>query len=214
MYAEFIDKEVEDYTEHHSDQEPALLQELNRETNLKVLKPRMLAGSYQGRLLSIISKIKSPKYILEIGTYTGYSALCWLEGLQRDGELHTIDNNEELERMVQRYFSQADHDKRIHHHLGNALNVIPKINRPWDIVFLDADKENYLNYYKLLIDDLAPGALIVADNVLWSGKVLDASAKDKDTVSLRAFNEYIRKDSRVSKVMLPVRDGITLIVKN
>lgn len=213
MYAEFVDEKIEKYAEAHTDQEPELLEKLNRETHLKVLKPRMLAGSYQGRLLAMLSKLIAPRYVLEIGTYTGYSALCWKEGLTKGGEVHTIDNNEELKAIQERYFEQGDKEKQIHLHVGTALEVIPKLNKDWDLVFLDADKENYINYYNLLVDDLKPGAVIIADNVLWSGKVTNPKENDNDTAALRAFNEIIQNDSRVSNVLIPVRDGITIIRK-
>lgn len=213
MYAEFIDAEIEKYAESHSDQEPELLEKLNRETNLKVLKPRMLAGAYQGRLLAMLSKLINPKYVLEIGTYTGYSALCWKEGLQKGGEVHTIDNNEELKAMQERYFAEGDPENQIRLHIGTALDLIPQLKKDWDLVFLDADKDNYINYYNLLIDELKPGAVIIADNVLWSGKVIDEKAQDTDTVALREFNDAIQKDSRVSNILIPVRDGITVIRK-
>lgn len=213
MYADFIDPEIEKYAESHSDQEPEILEKLNRETNLKVLKPRMLAGAYQGRLLAMLSKLINPKFVLEIGTYTGYSALCWKEGLQKNGEVHTIDNNEELKAMQERYFKQGDAHNQIKLHIGTALDLIPTLQKDWDLVFLDADKDNYINYYNMLIDDLKPGAVIIADNVLWSGKVIDEKANDTDTVALRKFNEAIQNDARVSNVLIPVRDGITIIRK-
>ncbi len=213
MYAEFIDSKIEKYAEEHSDQEPELLKKLNRETHLKVLKPRMLAGEYQGRLLAMLSKLINPKYVLEIGTYTGYSALCWKEGLQKDGEVHTIDNNEELKAIQERYFEQGDAEGQIKLHIGTALEIIPDLHKDWDLVFLDADKHNYINYYNMLIEDLKPGAVIIADNVLWSGKVIDDKAQDNDTVALREFNKAIQNDNRVSNILIPVRDGITVIRK-
>jgi predicted O-methyltransferase YrrM len=171
----------------------------------------MLSGHLQGRFLSMVSKMVRPKYILEIGTYTGYSALCLAEGLQPDGKLVTIDINEELESMCRRYFSQSPYHQQIDLRIGDAKAIIPQLNYPFDLVFIDADKENYLFYYELLIPKLPSGAFILADNVLWSGKVLDEQHKDKETQSLREFNTHILNDTRVEKLLLPVRDGVMII---
>ncbi len=211
----FLPPEIERYTEAHTDPEPPLLKELNRETNLNVLMPRMLSGNLQGRVLSFISKLLKPKYILEIGTYTGYSALCLAEGLTAGGELHTIDNNEELHEIATRYFKKSDYADRIVKHTGNALEIITEINHLWDLVFIDADKSNYLNYYGMIIDKVRPGGIILADNVLWSGKVTATAVaeSDKDTLAIQKFNSFIFNDNRVEKLLLPIRDGIYCIQK-
>jgi predicted O-methyltransferase YrrM len=212
---EFIDEALLHYAEQHSAAEPELLAKLNRETYLKVMQPRMLSGHLQGRFLSLLSKLIMPKCILEVGTYTGYSALCLAEGLQPKGVLHTIDNNDERESMLQRYFKEAGEENRIHMHTGNALDIIPNIDGPFDLVFIDADKNNYLNYYNLVLDKVRPGGLIIADNVLWSGKVLETpKANDLDTIALIAYNDFLARDSRVEVVLLPVRDGLSVARKN
>ena len=208
----FLDPNLELYLEKHSEQEPELLQKLSRETHLKVLQPRMLSGAYQGRLLSLLSQLTSPKRILEIGTYTGYSALCLAEGLQADGQIDTIDKNEELTDMQRRYFNAYGFGKHIVQHLGNAAKIIPSIKGTFDFVFIDADKEHYPLYFDLIVDRVCSGGLIIADNVLWSGKVMDA-AIDEATQSLKDFNRKVAKDSRVETVILPVRDGLTLLRK-
>ncbi len=211
----FLPAEIERYVDSHTEKEPTLLQELSRETNLNVLMPRMLSGNLQGRTLSFISKLLRPNFILEIGTYTGYSALCLAEGLTQSGELHTIDNNEELHEMAVRYFIRSEYASKIVKHTGNALDLIPSINRLWDLVFIDADKQNYLNYYKMVIDKVRPGGVIMADNVLWSGKVTTTYIpdNDKDTIALMNFNKFIADDSRIEKLLLPVRDGIYCAIK-
>ena len=210
----FLPKKIDTYVVNHSQKEPELLQQLNKETWQKVLNPRMLSGSYQGRLLSIISKLIHPKNILEIGTYTGYSALCLAEGLLPDGELHTIDINEELESMILKYFNKSAHSKQLKPHIGNALEIIPTLNKTWDLVFIDADKENYANYFDIVIDSLRPGGIIIADNVLWSGKVLkETEAKDEETRALKVFNEKVFADERVESVLLPIRDGLMVLRK-
>jgi len=211
---EFIDEALLHYAEQHSAAEPELLAKLNRETYLKVMQPRMLSGHLQGRFLSFLSKLLMPKCILEIGTYTGYSALCLAEGLQPNGVLHTIDNNDERESMLQRYFKEAGEEKRIHMHTGNALDIIPNLEGPFDLVFIDADKNNYVNYYNLIIDKVRPGGLIIADNVLWSGKVLqELKANDKDTATLIEYNNLIASDKRVEALLLPIRDGLNIARK-
>jgi caffeoyl-CoA O-methyltransferase len=211
---DFIDPAIEEYARAHSEGESALLQELNRETYAKVLIPRMLSGHLQGRVLSMISKLIQPKNILEIGTYTGYSALCLAEGLLPDGELHTIDINEELESMILKYFNKSAHSKQLKPHIGNALEIIPTLNKTWDLVFIDADKENYANYFDIVIDSLRPGGIIIADNVLWSGKVLkETEAKDEETRALKVFNEKVFADERVESVLLPIRDGLMVLRK-
>jgi len=196
----------------HSQDEPELLQQLNRETYQKILQPRMLSGHYQGRILSMISKLINPKSILEIGTYTGYSALCLAEGMQQSGELHTIDINEELFDFQRKYFDKSGYGEQIFQHLGNALDIIPKLNKTFDLVFIDADKENYVNYFNVIIDIMTPGAIILSDNVLWSGKVLETKFKKEDTSTpaLIEYNKLLKEDKRVETVMLPIRDGLTI----
>lgn len=211
---DFIDKNIENYAILHSEKESDLLAELNRETHLKALMPRMLSGHLQGRVLSMISKMIKPQRILEIGTYTGYSALCLAEGLGKDGKLFTIDINEELSEMVKNYFKQSPHAKQLHYLIGNALEIIPGLEDEFDLVFIDADKENYINYYDMIIDKVKPGGFILADNVLWSGKVLQNSEKtDKDTEIIKKYNQKIAADNRVECVLLPIRDGIMIARK-
>jgi len=208
---EFISKDIQKYTDLHSQKEPDLLQELNRETWQKVLIPRMLSGAYQGRLLSILSKLIKPKQILEIGTYTGYSALCLAEGLSADGQLHTIDHNEELATIQKKYFDKSPYKNQIKTYLGEALDIISKFKIKFDLVFIDADKTNYPNYFKAIVPKMNRGGLILSDNVLWSGKVLQlAETKDKDTQALQIYNKLLNDDSRVESVLLPIRDGLTL----
>ena len=208
----FLDHNLETYVAEHSEQEPELLQELARETHLKILQPRMLSGAYQGRLLALLSKLIAPKRILEIGTYTGYSALCLAEGLQANGQIDTIDINEELTDMQRKYFDVSGYGKHIVQHLGNAAEIIPAIEGTFDFVFIDADKEQYPLYFDLIVDRVRSGGLIIADNVLWSGKVLEP-ANDEATESLQIFNKKVAKDSRVETVILAVRDGLTLLRK-
>lgn len=206
-----LSEPLENYITEHSEDEPELLQKLSRETHQKILQPRMLSGHYQGRVLSVLAKLIQPKYILEIGTYTGYSALCLSEGLQKDGELHTIDNNEELVDFQRRYFDQSSFSSQIKQHLGNALDIIPRLQHTFDIVFIDADKENYSNYFHLIIDKLNPGGIILSDNVLWSGKVLEPLKKnDFATKALIDYNQLLKTDKRIETVLLPIRDGLTL----
>lgn len=211
---EFIDSKLDDYVVNHTSNEPELLKNLNRETNLKVLQPRMLSGHFQGRLLSMLSKLIRPTTILEIGTYTGYSALCFLEGLTTDGKIITIDINEELEDLVRSYFSKAENGRQIDYRIGNAMDIIPELNETFDLVFIDADKSNYLNYYKLVFDQVKSGGYILTDNVLWSGKVIqEVKANDLDTKSILEFNEFVKNDERVETIMLPIRDGLMLTRK-
>lgn len=209
----FITKEILEYSEQQSVKEPKVLKELNRETHLKVLNPRMLSGFFQGRFISLISKILKPNKVLEIGTYTGYSAICLSEGLSSNGTIHTIDKNEELINIQNKYFKKAGVKNSIIQHTGNALEIIPKINENFDLIFLDADKENYINYFNLIINKLNKGGIILADNVLWSGKVIDLTDNDLTTRILREFNELVNEDSRVETILLPIRDGISLIRK-
>ncbi len=208
----FISPELEKYVEDHTSAEPELLAQLNRETHLKVLQPRMLSGHLQGRVLSLISKLKSPNAILEIGTYTGYATLCLAEGLSPNGTIDTIDNNDELHEMQRRYFDKSGFGHNIKQHLGKALEIIPTLNKKFDLIFIDADKENYINYYKMIIALCNSGALIICDNVLWSGKVLEPIAdKDKSTKILVELNQLIVKDDRVEIVLLPIRDGLSVV---
>jgi len=208
---EFISKDIQFYADANSQKEPKYLQELNRETWQKVLAPRMLSGHFQGRLLALLSKLKSPKQILEIGTYTGYSALCLAEGLAPDGLLHTIDHNEELATIQKKYFNKSPYKNQIKTYLGEALDIINNFKIKFDLVFIDADKANYANYFKAIITKMNRGGLILSDNVLWSGKVLQkADSKDKDTQALQAYNKLVNNDSRVESVLLPIRDGLTL----
>ena len=211
---DFIDKDLLNYVESNSQNEPQLLKELNRETHLKVLNPRMLSGSYQGRLLSLLSKIISPKSVLEIGTYTGYSALCIAEGLDKNGIIDTIDINEELQEIQNKYFKKSGFEKQIYQHVGNALDIIPKIDKCFDLVFLDADKENYPEYYDLVIDKIVSGGILIADNVLWSGKVIDKKDSDLTTTKLIEFNNLVQNDKRVETMILPIRDGLSICRKN
>ena len=212
---DFIDPSIEAYALEHSEKESDLLFNLNRQTHLKVLQPRMLSGHLQGRILSFLSSAIKPKYILEIGTYTGYSALCMAEGLSKNGKLVTIDKNIELETMVKKYINDSSYKNQIEFINADAIDVIPTLNLEWDLVFIDADKENYINYFDLVIDQVKKGGWIIADNVLWSGKVLEEpDKKDKETIILQKFNEKVNQDSRVRNVLFPVRDGMMLMIKN
>ncbi len=207
----FLDKGLEDYISQYSQEEPGLLKELSRETHLKVLQPRMITGHYQGRFLSLLSKIHRPKYILEIGTYTGYSALCLAEGLQEGGQLHTIDINEELQEMQRRYFDRSGFGPQIIQHVGDALQLIPRMEKTFDLIFIDAEKREYLQYLELVLPRTRPGSIILSDNVLWSGKVLEPSEEgDEATALLREYNRRLKEDDRLESVLLPIRDGLTL----
>ena len=209
---EFLPEAIQEYVARHSDEESPLLARLNRETHAKVLAPRMLSGHVQGRVLSMLSHMIRPKLVLEIGTYTGYSALCMAEGLAEDGKLITLDKNEELEAMVRGYISEAGLEAQIDYRLGDAMALIPEIDGPFDLVFIDADKINYYNYFKLVVDKVRPGGFIIADNVLWSGKVIETEKKiDKDTQAIIDFNRLIDADDRVENVLFPVRDGLMVI---
>jgi len=212
---EFIDEDLLQYSEEHTSPESELLHKINRQTHLSVLKPRMLSGHQQGRLLSMFSKMLQPKQILEIGTYTGYSALCLAEGLQPGGMLHTIDINEELEERVRGYFAEADLTDSISYYIGNALQIVPTLAATFDLVFIDADKINYAAYYDLIFDKVRPGGYIIADNVLWSGKVLAKYRRklDEDTQAVVAFNKKVHDDMRVENILLPVRDGLLVARK-
>ena len=213
---DFVDKNIEKYVEALSDKESPLLKEINEYTSKNVHQPNMLSGHLQGRILSFISKVKNPKYILEIGTYTGYSALCLAEGLKDDGKLITIDRDKSLYEKVNDFFRRSDYATKIEQKIGEALKVIPEIDLTFDLVFIDADKKNYKNYFDNVIDKLSLGGVIIVDNVLWKGKVTDLSKnqKDKIAVYMNDFNDYIKKNKKISKVIPPVRDGLTLILKN
>ena len=211
----FIDDNILNYSIPKSEKESKLLNDLYRETYLKVLNPRMISGHYQGRILSLISKIISPKKILEIGTYTGYSAICLCEGMDKDGILHTIDNNKELVEIQNKYFKKANLTNKIVQHSGDAKNIIPTIEEEFDIVFIDADKESYPEYYDLIINKVRSGGIIIADNILWSGKILEKVEKDDQaTKSIIEFNNKIIKDNRVKNIILPIRDGLNIVRKN
>ncbi len=207
----FLPEKLDDYVVKHSQEEPELLQQLTRETYQKILQPIMLSGPYQGRVLSMISKLINPKSILELGTFTGYSTICLAEGLQADGEIHTIDVNEELVDFQRKYFDKSDYGQLIHQHLGNALDVIQKLDKTFDLVFIDADKPNYVNYFRLIIDKLNSGGIILSDNVLWHGKVIETlDSKDHSTKAVLEYNKLLKEDSRIETVMLPIRDGLTI----
>ncbi|MCH2194495.1 O-methyltransferase [Kordia sp.] len=207
----FIPEALDEYVVAHSENEPDLLKALTRETYQKVLQPRMLSGHYQGRVLSILSKLIHPKTILEIGTYTGYSALCLAEGMQTEGELHTIDINEELHDFQRKYFDASDYANNIHQYTGNALEIIPEMDTTFDLVFIDADKPNYPAYFHAIIEKMNPNGVILSDNVLWSGKVIqDLQKNDISTKALLEYNTLLKEDPRVETVVLPIRDGLTI----
>lgn len=205
----FLPENLDDYVVAHSAQEPAHLKALTKETYQKILQPRMLSGAYQGRVLSMISKLVNPKSILEIGTFAGYSALCLAEGLQDNGTLHTIDIKEEMVDFQRKHFDASPYGSQIIQHLGQALDIIPTIDTTFDLVFIDADKRNYINYFHTIIDKMNPGGIILSDNVLWSGKVVEPlKKKDVDTKVLLDYNILLNEDPRVETVLLPIRDGL------
>ena len=207
----YINEHLDDYIIKHSQQEPRILKDLNRETNLKVLQPRMISGAHQGRLLSIISKIISPTKILEIGTFTGYSTLCLSEGLTKGGRIHTVDINEELYDFQRKYFKKSPFNDNIIQHLGNALEVIPTMDNNFDLIFLDADKNNYPEYLDVLISKLKIGGVLLSDNVLWDGKVLNPiSEKDISTKAIVKYNKLLSQREDMDTVILPIRDGLTI----
>ncbi len=212
---EFLDLAIEQYIEAHTSGENTLLERINRETHLEVMRPRMLSGHVQGRLLSMFSKMISPKNILEIGTYTGYSAICMAEGLAKGGQLTTIDVNEELEDRVRDYFEDAGLTDVVRFLIGNAMEIIPTLEGKFDLVFIDADKSNYSNYLELVVDKVPSGGYIIADNVLWSGKVVEKfrSKLDKDTEALLKFNKEVQDDKRFENLLLGVRDGLMILRK-
>ena len=209
---DFLPEKIDDYVVNHSQQEPKILQELTKETWQKVLNPRMLSGAFQGRVLSMISKLIRPKNILEIGTYTGYSTLCFAEGLSKEGKIITIDKNEELETLQNKFFEKSGYRSQIQQMVGDATKIIPTLTQQFDLVFIDADKSNYINYFHLIIDKMKPGGIILSDNVLWSGKVLDTVFKKEDssTPALIEYNALLKHDKRVETVVLPIRDGLTI----
>lgn len=212
---DFLPEEIEDYVIKNTEEEPSILKELNHETWEKVLIPRMLSGHLQGRILSMLSHMISPKNVLEIGTYTGYSALCFAEGLQEGGRIDTIDINEELEEMVSRYIKKSNLEETIINHIGNAMEIIPTLSETFDIVFIDADKTNYSNYYDLVFDQVNTGGYIIADNVLWSGKIVEFKRNlDPDTQALIDYSEKVNADNRVQNVLFPIRDGLMVVRKN
>ncbi|NAS29591.1 methyltransferase domain-containing protein [Flavobacteriaceae bacterium R38] len=207
----FLSEVLEKYVADHSEDEPAILKELSRETHLKVLRPRMLSGHFQGRVLSLLTKIVYPKSVLEIGTYTGYSAICIAEGLPENGKIHTIDVNEELVEFQKKYFKKSGFQEKIVSYTGDALDLIPEMDLKFDLVFIDADKPNYSNYFDIIIEKMNPGGIILSDNVLWSGKVIEEHHKnDKSATALIAYNKKLKEDPRVETVLLPIRDGLTI----
>ena len=211
---QFITQALNNYVVQHSEDEPALLADLTRETYQKVLQPRMLSGHYQGRVLSVLSQLIRPKTILELGTFTGYSALCLAEGLVKGGTLHTIDRNEELVELQRRYFDRSEYGSQIYQYTGRALEIIPKLKAKFDLVFMDADKSNYVNYFHLIIDNLKSGGVILSDNVLWSGKVIETvENSDLSTKGVMAYNKLLKTDKRLKTVLLPIRDGLTISIK-
>ena len=210
---DFLPVKIKQYVEANSSTEDPLLKEITRDTHLHVLNPRMLSGHFQGRILSMLSKMISPNRILEIGTYTGYSALCLAEGLMEDGKLYTIDINEELEDRLRQYFLESNYNQQIDFVIGDALHLIPRLNESWDVVFIDADKKNYTKYFNMVVASVKSGGYIIADNVLWSGKVVEKDHVDEDTLALRVFNDTLSKDPRFEVILLPVRDGLLIARK-
>lgn len=211
---DFLDSRLENYINQHSEKEPDLLYQLYRDTHQKVLNPRMLAGHLQGRVISMLSHMIAPKNLLEIGTYTGYSSICWSEGLLPNGKIHTIDINEELEDFTAHYFEKAGITNNIELHIGNALEIVPTLDLEWDVVFIDADKTNYSNYFDLVIDRVKTNGYIIIDNVLWSGKVIEpVSENDLDTHAILEFNKKVQEDHRVQNVLFPIRDGLMICRK-
>lgn len=207
--------ELDKYILDHIEDEDPVLKELDRETNLNVLRPRMISGHLQGKILELLSKMIKPKNILEIGTFTGYSAICLAKGLQSGGQLHTIEINDELESIAQKYFNKAEMNEKIIQHIGDACEIIGNIDLMFDLVFIDGNKRDYLEYYNIVFDKITPGGIIIADNILWYGKVTEApSSKDEQTIGILEFNDAIKNDKRVSPVILPIRDGMLLIRKN
>ena len=212
---DFLDKDISKYVEEHTQEESQLLKDLNRETNTKIIMPRMISGHLQGRVLSMLSHMIKPFRILEIGTYTGYSALCLAEGMKAGGKIVTIDINEELEDFVKKYISSSEFASQIEFRIGNAVDIIPNLEDNFDMVFIDADKLNYPKYFELTINKIKSGGFIIADNVLWSGKVLEKNRKklDQDTEAIISFNKMVHDDPRVENVLFPIRDGLMVLRK-
>lgn len=207
---EFISEKIAEYLSQNSDKEPEILSKLNKETHQKILQPRMLSGHIQGRFLSLISKIKSPIHILEIGTYTGYGTLCLAEGLASTGKIFTIDRNEELINIQNKYFEESGNRDKIVQLTGNAIDILMGLNENFDLIFIDADKENYIKYFDIVSNKLNPNGIIISDNVLWSGKVVEESDGDQETNTLKKFNSLLSKDERFETIILPLRDGLSI----
>ena len=207
---DFISEKIAEYLSQNSEKEPEILSKLNQETHQKVLQPRMLSGHIQGRFLSLISKIKSPLHILEIGTYTGYGTLCLAEGLAADGKIFTIDRNEELLKIQNKYFEKSGNRDKIVQLTGNAVDILNDLNQTFDLIFIDADKENYVKYFEIVSEKLNPNGIIISDNVLWSGKVVERDNNDEETNTLKKFNRILSDDTRFETVILPLRDGISI----
>ncbi len=209
-----MEQELEQYILHHIDSEGQLLAQLNRDTHVNLLRPRMLSGHLQGRILKMICRMISPGRILELGTFTGYSALCMAEALPDNGELHTIEIDDELETFILKYFDRSPYRNRIHLHIGDAREVVPRLDGTFDMVFIDANKRLYCDYYDLVFNKVRPGGFILADNTLWDGKILQSPPpSDAQSIGIMRFNEKVAADTRVEKVILPLRDGLTLIYK-
>lgn len=209
-----INDDIAAYCEAHSTAESALLYELNRETHLRTTHPRMLSGHLQGRLLALISTLKKPRHILEIGTFTGYATLCLAEGLADDGVIDTIEIDVEMEERIRHYFARSPRAAQLQLHIGDAMTIIPTLDKPWDLVFVDAEKEKYLDYYQLVLPQMRAGGLILVDNVLWNEKVVQAEAqRDAETRRMMAFNDFVQRDARVKNLLLPLRDGLLIIEK-
>ena len=207
---EFISEKIAEYLLQNSDKEPEILSKLNKETHQKILQPRMLSGHLQGRFLSLISKIKSPFHILEIGTYTGYGTICLAEGLATNGKIFTIDRNKELINIQNKYFEESGNRDKIVQLTGNAIEILMDLDENFDLIFIDADKENYVNYYEIVSKKLNPNGIIISDNVLWSGKVVEESDGEQETNTLKKFNSLLSKDERFETIILPLRDGLSI----
>lgn len=208
-----IDAAIENYCEEHTTEEGNVLRKLSRETNLKVMMPRMLSGKVQGQFLSILTSLLLPKNVLELGTFTGYSAICIAAGLPKNGRLITIDKNPEIEDIARKYFKESGLEDKIDFRIGNAMELVPQLDEQFDLVFLDADKEHLLDYYQMIFEKVPVGGIILADNILWDGKVLDETCNDRITKEIRAFNDFVQEDQRVENVLLPFRDGLMMIKK-
>ena len=207
---DFISEKIAEYLSQNSDKEPEILSKLNKETHQKILQPRMLSGHLQGRFLSLISKIKSPLHILEIGTYTGYGTICLAEGLATNGKIFTIDRNEELINIQNKYFEESGNRNKIVQLTGNAIDILMNLDENFDLIFIDADKENYIKYFEIVSKKLNPNGIIISDNVLWSGKVVEESENDQETDTLKKFNKLLSKDERFETIILPLRDGLSI----